>query len=91
MKLRIYKYRLNKAMLWYHDKLMEKFSNTLVHSASVEQMNQYIQILQNHQQRVELDEVWKVPVKVVPDQVGISFNVVFDVDNVLFLDFDVEY
>lgn len=88
MKIRTYKNDLYRALLWYQDKMQEKFVGTLIHSASLYEMEAYLHQLQLSQQRCETNVVWQIPVFVKTTEDRRSFTIGYDESEVLILDFD---
>lgn len=86
MKLRVLKSHMQKALLWYTNRLYEKHLGSILTPARVEVLCRDLEMLQEQMQRKESNAVWKVPVGVQVDSARNHFEVVVsDESNVLYL------
>ncbi len=78
---------MNKALLWYSERLSENHIGCLLTPARIEQMKWELQILQERMKKAETNPVWQVPVAlhIEPDR-GYFEVMVTDHSNVLYLD-----
>lgn len=63
MKIRVRKDHLRKAVMWYQDRLMEKYLDAPFTLAIIELMERELEELQRYKQTFESDTAWQVPVK----------------------------
>lgn len=86
MKLRIFKSQMNKALLWYTNKLHETYTGQFLTPATVELIQRDLESLQNFMQKRETNLIWQVPVGILFDTTLNIFEVVVtDEQNILYI------
>lgn len=91
LKIKLYKRQMVAALVWYVNKLTEKFQYRLQTPSTVIEMQRYLDDLQTSASRSSVDSnpAWQVKVKVVSTEGTGHFTVAPEDDSTfLYLDFD---
>lgn len=91
LKIKLYKRQMVAALVWYVNKLTEKFQYRLQTPSTVIEMQRYLDDLQASASRSSVDSnpAWQVKVKVVSTEGTGNFTVAPEDDSTfLYLDFD---
>lgn len=91
LKIKLYKRQMVAALVWYVNKLTEKFQHRLLTPATIVEMERTLSDLQTYASRSSADSnpAWQIKVKVVPGENLGNFTVEPQDDSTfLYLDFD---
>lgn len=94
LKIKLYKYQMYQALVWYNNKLTEKFLHRQVTPATEVLAQRYLEELHNYAKNnpLETNPAWQVDVKVevrLEDSGHPALYIdIANPDQVLYLDFD---